>query len=185
MHQTRGKGGPTGIFATLVVSQVLGVLPRLTEFNYIRSMNYFGLEGSKVQYTPCLIPNGPKHTRKSIRAALDNDDKLARAVNILSELCQMQEYWHDLPEVYITPTDLYTKVKEAGYDWDFILENTRGYWILEEDPRPQGLFLSTMDLIRMVVPDDEGKLYHPYWLEADKKTVKKEYLNQLKVKQND
>ena len=179
LAQVRGKAGPTGIMAELIVSQNLGVLPSLTEFHYIKECNRFGLEGNNVNYHLLLLPD-VNITRTKVRRLLDNNAKLRRAVNILAELCQMQEYWFHMPKVHITPTELYERIKAAGYDWDFILSNTRGYWILEEDKRPQGLFLSTMDLINMVTPNIKGELYHPYWLEDDKRTVRAEFRYQLK-----
>ena len=182
--QLRGKSGPTGIVVDLIVSQTLGVLPALTEFHYIKECNRFGLEGNNVNYHTVLLPN-VNITRTNIRRLLDTNPKLNRAVNILAELCQMQEYWFHLDKVFITPKELYEGIKAKGYDWDFILSNTRGYWILEEDIRPQGLFLSTMDLINMVVPGPDGKCYHPYWLEDDKRTVKPAFIKQLKEIKDD
>lgn len=173
LHQVRGKAGPTGIQITLVVSQNLGVLPSLTEFYNIKESDRFGIEGNLQNYYLTLLPS-VRMTRKTVRGLLESDRKLARAVNITSELCQMHQYWFHMPEVMITPKELYEQVKARGYDWDMILDKTRGYWILEEDDRPQGLFLSTMDLINMA-----NGSYHPYWLEKDCKTIKKQYLNQL------
>ncbi|MCK9517319.1 MAG: hypothetical protein M0Q87_14950, partial [Ottowia sp.] len=65
--------------------------------------------------------------------------------------------------------DLYDKIKAKGYDWDFILENTRGWWTFNNDKLPL-YFLSTYDLVRMA----NGE-YHPYWLEDDNKTIKKQF----------
>lgn len=91
-------------------------------------------------------------------------------MNITAELCQIHEYWYHMTEDLLSPTELFEGVQKAGFDWDFLLEHTRGYWVLEEDPRPLGLFLSTMDLIRIA-----RGLYVPYWWDAEKKEVKAEY----------
>lgn len=82
----------------------------------------------------------------------------------------MNDLWHHVEQSFlIEPNVLYEKIKAAGYEWETLLEKTRGWWA------PEGsnhlLFLSTWDLLKMA----EGT-YHPYWLEADKKTIKKEYV---------
>lgn len=173
LKQIRGKSGLTGITVELVVSQTLGVLPSLSEFHHIKSMNRFGIDGSLQTYNLTLLPD-VKLTRKSVRSLLSTNRKLARAVNITNELCQMHEYWFHIADLLMTPEELYKAIIDQGYDWDMILSKTRGYWILEEDERPLGLFLSTIDLLKMA----RGK-YHPYWLESDKKTIKKAYINKL------
>lgn len=173
LKQIRGKSGLTGITVELVVSQTLGVLPSLSEFHHIKSNNRFGIEGSLQSYSLTLLPD-VKLSRKTVRGLLNSNKKLARAVNITNELCQMYEYWFKMSEYLMPPKELYEKIKENGYDWDMILTKTRGYWVLEEDERPLGLFLSTMDLLKMA----KGT-YHPYWLESDKKTIKKQYMKYL------
>ena len=67
-----------------------------------------------------------------------------------------------------TPEELYEGVKFQGYDWEQLLLITRGYTSF--DPDHPLLELSTLDLLRMRVGE-----YHPYWMEKDKKTIKKEY----------
>ena len=169
LKQLRGKSGPTDITVDIVVSQTLGVLPGLTEFYYIKERGRFGIEGSLQSYNLTLYPV-VKMSRKTVRRSIDNDKKLRRAMNITAELCQIHEYWYHMTEDLLSPTELFEGVQKAGFDWDFLLEHTRGYWVLEEDPRPLGLFLSTMDLIRIA-----RGLYVPYWWDAEKKEVKAEY----------
>lgn len=174
LKQIRGKNGLTGYAVELVVSQTLGVLPALSEFHHIKSTNRFGLEGSLQSYSLDLLPE-VKMSRKTVRGLLDTNRKLVRAVNITNELCQMYEYHFHLEKWLMKPDELYKAIKDQGYDWDMILTKTRGWWCIEEETRPVGLFLSTMDLLKMA----KGK-YHPYWLEADKKTIKKAYLKFVK-----
>lgn len=175
LSNIRNKEGITGFELQIIVSQTLGVLPSLTEFYYLKESNRFGLIGSVQNYAFCLLPD-VKMTRKTVRQVLNTNRRAQRAANILAELCQMQEYWFHLEKVMIKPEELYEKVAMAGYDWDMILSKTRGWWALEEDDRPIGLFLSTMDLIHMA-----NGSYHPYWLEEDKKTIKAEYKHLVPV----
>jgi hypothetical protein len=52
-----------------------------------------------------------------------------------------------------------------------ILNRTRGWWKTYNENHPL-LPLSTKDLLNMA----KGR-YHPFWLEADKQTIKKEFDN--------
>lgn len=175
----RGKSGLTGEAVILVVSQTLGILPSLTEFYNIKENGRFGIEGNNVTYHLDLLPT-VSVTRKSVRRTIEGSRRFRRALNITSEMQQMQEYWFHQPEVMMSTKDVYQKVKEAGYDWDMILSKTRGWWALEDDDRPIGLFLSSYDILMMA----QGK-YHPYWLEADKKTIKKEYRHFIPAEEDD
>ena len=86
----------------------------------------------------------------------------------------MKEYWRaalgniDVRLLDLTPETLYEKVKEQGYDWDILL-NTRPWYSADDDDHCQ-LELSTLDIMRIALGT-----YHPFWLEADKKTIKKKY----------
>jgi endogenous inhibitor of DNA gyrase (YacG/DUF329 family) len=166
--QTRGKSGPTGMPIGVVVSQEEGVKPELTQFHYIKSSDRFGIEGSSsaadVQnYFLSLCPE-VKLSRTSVRRKTESDPKLRAALHFTSEMCQMFDLWHWLPEEFkVSPKQLYENLKAKGYDWDVLL-NTRAWWALEDDPRDLKPYLSTMDLLRMNLPDNHPQAYHPYWM---------------------
>jgi hypothetical protein len=157
LKQLRSKSGPSGNTIELVVSQTEGVLPGLTEFNYIKDSDRFGLSGSLQNYNLDLYPEC-KLSRTTVRGKLDKDAKLRRAMNITAELCQMHEYFKHLSHMLCTPAELYKDLKILGYDWDVILENTRGWWTVKNDTHPLK-FLSTMDMLLM-----RKEQYKPYWL---------------------
>ncbi len=168
----RSKSGPSGIELKIVVSQKEGILPSLTEFHFIKGYNRFGITGTLQHYALDLYPD-VKLQRTTVRSKIDSDRKLRRALNITSEIAQMKLYMQaEVGDQLMEPKDLYQKIKDAGYDWDFILENTRGYWTLDNEKNPVP-YLSSLDLLEMAA----GK-YHPYWMEADK-TVKKDVLKRL------
>lgn len=170
----RSKSGPAGATFEVVVSQSRGVLPTLTEFHYIRSCDYFGLTGSKVNYHLDLLPE-VNLSRTSIRQKIETEPLLARAMNITAELCQIQHAWRDLDKLLVcSPKELYDDLKEAGYDWNVLLK-TRGYWMFENESHDTP-FLSTMDLLRMRAGlKGYQDAYFPYWMNDDK-TVKPGYL---------
>lgn len=157
--QLRSKGGPSGIAHEVVVSQSEGVLPTLTEFHYLRERKLWGFEGSDRNYSLALYPEG-KLTRPTVRAKIDSDARLRRAMNITMELKQMDEYWHWMQnedDLLVEPKVLYDDLIKLGYDWNILLD-TRGWWCIGENPVP---YLSTMDLLNM----RKGK-YRPYWYDA-------------------
>lgn len=158
----RNKYGPSGIPFEIILSQDEGVMVGLTEFNYIRSFNRFGLGGNVQNYFVELYPSASL-SRTTVRRKIDEDDKLRRALTITTELCQMINHWDDTEGVFCTPKELYEDIKALGYDWDVLL-NTRGYWVYNEDAEGELPFLSTMDLLRM-----RKGLYHPYWAPPLKK----------------
>jgi len=158
MRQLRGKAGTSGFHLEIIVSQTEGVLPSLTEFNYIKNEDRFGLEGNNVNYYLSLYPD-VKLTRPTVRSKIDDDQKLRTAILYTSEMCQIFKLWKNFPkELICTPKELYEDLKAKGYDWNILL-NSRPYWVFnnENQERP---FLSTLDLLEMRV----GR-YHPYWLE--------------------
>lgn len=171
----RAKSGISGISLVILASQKEGILPSLTEFHNIKENDRFGLDGTIQSYALDLYPE-VKLSRTTVRTKIDDDFKLRRALNITSELLQMYTLWGFKPEDKIPPKQIYKSLVDQGYDMDIILGHTRGWWTVNNDDHPL-LFLSTMDILNMVTMDKDGKpLYHPYWLEDDNKTIKKEYL---------
>ncbi len=158
VQNLRAKTGPSGMPFELVWSQRDGILPGLSEFNFIKNYDRYGLGGNDRNYYVELLPD-VSLSRTTIRGKIDESFELRRALEITSEMCQMQLLWKDTDEVFCTPKELYEDLKAMGYDWKVLL-NTRGYWMFLEDEKDEPLpFLSTMDLLRM-----RKGLYHPWWL---------------------
>lgn len=153
----RNKSGPTGMIVELIVSQSEGVLPTLTEFHYIKSTGRYGLVGDNQNYELALLP-GVRLSRTTVRNKIDTIPALRRAMNITSEMCQMNDLWHHLPKSLLcTPQELYDDLVKKGYDWKVLL-NTRGWWTLDNEVSDLP-YLSTMDLLNM-----RAGTYHPYWM---------------------
>lgn len=170
MKQLRGKNGGTGFAIQLLVSQREGVLPYLSEFHYCKLHDRYGLEGSDRNYQLSLCPD-VSLSRTTVRSKLRESKKLQRAMEITSQLCQIEIFHPFLRKTLMKPGELYAKLTELGYDWDFILNETRSYHTLDDEEYP-GYPLSTLDLCRIA----RGE-YHPYWLESDCKTIKPEFAN--------
>lgn len=172
VQNIRAKNGPTGMPFELIVSQREGLLVGLSEFNYIKNFDRYGLGGHERSYFLELCPDIAM-SRTTIRGKIKEHAKLRRALEITSELCQMNNFGYQtentpetLPgetetrehDLMCSPKELYEDLKAKGYDWDVLL-NTRGYWVFEENAANELPFLSTMDLLRM-----RAGLYTPYWL---------------------
>jgi hypothetical protein len=155
LAQLRSKSGPTSITIDVLISQSQGVLPELTEFHYIKTLDRYGLSGTLQSYALDLYPEC-KLSRTTIRKKIKEDPKLRRALNITAELCQMEHVWSYMGEDIPKPKDIYEKLKSLGYDWDVLL-NTRGWWTFNNDKHPIP-FLSTKDIINMY-----NGVYKPYW----------------------
>lgn len=156
LQNLRAKTGPTGMPFELVWSQSEGILVGLSEFNYIKSFDRYGISGNDRTYFLDLLPD-VSLSRTTIRGKIDENEMLQRALEITSEMCQMKYLWDDVDGLFCTPKELYEDLKAKGYDWSRLLQ-TRGYWVFEEDKEGLPPFLSTMDLLRM-----RKGLYHPYW----------------------
>lgn len=160
----RNKGGQSGHHTQLVYSQSEGILPSLTEFHHIKENERYGLTGDNTNYALVFLPE-IKISRTKVRQKLDTDAKLRRAVNLTSELCQIENHWHGFRDFTCSPQQLYDDLKAGGYDWDLLLQ-TRGYWAMTEDEADLPPFLSSVDLIRMrigLMDRNHPKAYHPYW----------------------
>jgi hypothetical protein len=158
LKQLRSKGGPSGVLHEILVSQATGVLPELTEFEYLRSRKRWGMHvsGGGDSIMELMLYPGIKVTRNNVRMKIDDDPLFCRALNFTMEMKQMQEHWAWVDDEgwFVEPDELYRGLEARGYDWKILL-NTRGYWCLGEGPCPE---LATMDLWRMY-----HGAYHPYW----------------------
>jgi hypothetical protein len=163
LQSVRNKNGPSGKMVKVVVSQREGVLSGLTEFEYIKSNDRYGMGGNNTTYFLDLLPE-TKLMRTTVRGKLDTDPKLARAMNLTSEICQQTYSEAGEEDLFVPMAQLYDEIRTRGYDWDGLL-NTRGWWTFQEYEDQELPFLSSRDLLNI------RRGYHPYWLAADKKTI--------------
>lgn len=170
----RNKNGPTGMTIPIIVTQREGIQFELTQFHYIREFvsaekgKRPGIIGKGAYFTLALYPEGTI-TRNTLRAKIDEDLKLRTAIHYTSELLETSIYHPAIWAEYgCDLEDLYTDLKDKGYDWDLILK-CRPYFVFNNDANPTP-FLSSVDLLRM----RKGE-YHPYWMTEDKKGIKPEY----------
>lgn len=165
----RSKTGLSAFSLDLIVSQKRGFQPTLTEFfNIFRRKKRYGIDGAGQHYSLDLYPE-LKLQRTEIRTKIDTDPLLRRAINITSEISQIGDYDVHWSSRIPTMKDLRKKLEADGYDWNILLQ-TRGWFTFKEFKPFCDPFLSSMDILKMYYNE-----YTPYWLEADKKTIKKEF----------
>lgn len=162
VRNLRCKSGPSGLPFIIIVSQSEGVLPELTEYHHLRKQGGWGFEGSDVSHYLSIYPE-QKMGRTTIRALCDENETLARALNITSEMCQIDYLWHDAKDVMCTPKQLYDDLKDMGYDWGTLLD-TRGWWTTLENEEGLPPYLSTWDLLLMRLGE-----YIPFWFTPEQK----------------
>lgn len=159
----RNKNGPTGMSVQVVISQREGVLAPLTDFHYIKSRKRYGLPGNDRSYVCALLPD-VSLSRTTVRNKLDTTPKLVRAIEIVADMCQIGEHWHQYDHLMCEPEILYEDLKKLGYDWDVLL-STRGWWTFDND-KHEVKFLSTIDLLKMRLSSKAiNDCYIPYWME--------------------
>lgn len=166
----RNKQGKTGGTFDIVVSQSEGVKVGLTEMRYLRQNKKnssdvgYGIGGHDKSYYMDLYPD-VKMQRTTVRGIVDNDRLLQRALEISAEIHQILHDSHHRLEskYYTTPAELYEQLKAKGYDWNVLL-STRKHWVYEEDAEEALPELSTLDLLRMRLPEEDPDHYKPYWM---------------------
>ncbi|AXH70753.1 UvsX protein [Vibrio phage BONAISHI] len=175
---SRNKNGPTGVTMPIVVSQREGVIPSLTEFNYIKNVGVagtkkFGFLGNDQNYQLALCPD-IKLSRTTVRPKLRANRELRVAAKLMADLLQMKLLWDTSNDLWCTPEELYEDIKNMGYDWNILLKSRYWWCFVDEEDQQPANELTIMDLLKM----RKGE-YHPYWLEDDKRTVKKEFMKPI------
>lgn len=169
MNLFRSKTGLSKFKIDLIVSQKHGVQPTLTEFYHVfKKKKRWGVEGGGQYYTFSLYPD-LKLQRTEIRSKINSDPLLRRAINITSEIAQIQDFVPGWSCKVPPMAELRKKLEADGYDWNVLLD-TREWYTFKDFAKYHKPFLSSFDLLEMYYGN-----YTPYWLEKDKKTIRKEF----------
>lgn len=129
---TRCKGNASGTQIKSVVSQSEGLNPTLSNYHYLKENKYWGFNGNPMRHAPLLMPENILQ-RTTVNDKLRAEPRLARAIEILSQLYFIQQNWtlRGAPVPFsITPQELADKLFSSGYAIDDILDS-RGWWTYE------------------------------------------------------
>ncbi len=187
----RGKGGMSGVPIYLVGTQTDGIKNHLSRWHYLRrysddtTKKPYGAEGSNVGWYLSIYPD-VKFTRITVNDTISDDAKLRRALEITSDIHQILYSMRAFPrELICDPKTLYDDIKALGYDWNKILEETRGVWLFGDGDlktmSPEAKWpLSTADLLNI-----RAGHYIPYWLEKAGWPTPKTVENPIELTKND
>ena len=138
-----------------VMAQRDGLQPHLTALDYLKTNENYGLNlsGSHGSTMALQLMPEEKHTRMTIRKALDTNYEMQRALEITYQLHYVQTYWrHFIQEKYpviYNPEEVYNKfiAKESSIKIQDIL-NSRGYWTYDtKNKRKEMNIFQIMDLL--------------------------------------
>ena len=150
---TRSKNRGAGVQFRTVVTQTDGIDVELSNYDYLRENEYFGLCGAdgksnKVNHRPMLKPD-TSLSRTTATAKLV-DYKTSRAVELLAQLCFVQNNWsmRDLLVPFDMSPDVFADalLTKCDYAVDDIL-NSRGWWTYGEHERH---YLSLFDIMTII-----------------------------------
>ena len=167
VQNLRGKSGLTDLQFPIVLSQANGILVGLTYLENIKAFNNYGLlELTTNRIYACAILPETKWQRTTVREKSLNDRVLLKALHYTYELAYIAHHMDHHAKLLMTPEELYSTLKEMGYDWDRLLhEDVREWWCYREDEAFFGNeYLSTFDLLRMA-----RGLYVPHWFSKEEK----------------
>ena len=166
VQNLRGKNGASGVLMNIWRSQTFGVLPDITNLEFIRSwgakeIRDYGINpAGNHQYSFEFLPD-LAWRNTNVRPMFNADRRLRRAAELLVGM--KFEFFAttdmELVKYRCTPKELYEDIKALGYDWDDLL-NTRGYWMFNEDEANEVPYLSIYDLLRIRAGE-----YKPYWMD--------------------
>lgn len=147
----RGKNNCSGNMFPFVVSQYQGILNAVTNFQFLRDNNNYGLNmtGNNVNFSTVLSPD-VSLTRTNIRKITDEDYKVTRGLELLAQLCFIQTLWSTwrMPEyINARPEDLAEKLSNStSCTIDRVLNST-GVWSTSKQDRER---LTIMDILQLI-----------------------------------
>lgn len=144
----RCKNNSAGVQIPYVLSQNQGILKNVTNFQLLRNCKNFGMnvKGNNQGFSPLLLPDLTL-TRNNIRDTFDNNYRAARAVELISHLCFIQNYWstYRMPEFVHTPIDKFAELltHNEKMSVDRVLEST-SVWSTSKQERER---LTILDVL--------------------------------------
>lgn len=123
----RNKIGKSGYCVGFVASQENGIDEDISMYRLLAQADYYGLDGSNKAHYCSLLPD-LCIKRTTAKDLLDETPRLRRAIGLCYHLWYLQNLSLSFPKEFrIPPSELYTLIKEQGYDWNEILD-TIDYW---------------------------------------------------------
>lgn len=131
-----------------VISQSCGFLGSLTNYHYLRSMNYRGLIGS-AQKHKCVLKQDVVLSRNTIRTLMKENYELRRAIELTTQYVYIKYNYNTniLPfDFSFEPEEFLDKLNKNSIKVNDIL-NSRGYWSYSKEERP---YMSLFDVLSLL-----------------------------------
>lgn len=146
----RGKTNISGISVPMIMSQSDGLLAGLTNYHYLKSLDYFGLTGSKSRHKLALYPEVIL-TRPTVRDIVSEDKKLIRAMEIMAGYAIMKTEWNtahmDVDFSRSGEEFAEAVLKHPKLGAEKVLSST-GYWRF--NPKKTDNYLSVLDMLKCI-----------------------------------
>jgi hypothetical protein len=128
----RCKNNMSGTQLPTVISQANGILSELSNYHYLKENGYFGLLGNKVTHKPAMTDVSMGRT--TVRQKL-TDPRVARAVELLAQLCYIQNNWVTTGaevDFSMRPEALVEKLLASDKPGVSDVLESRGYWTYDK-----------------------------------------------------
>ena len=153
----RCKNNAAGNQLPFILSQYQGILNSVTNFNYLRDHKDFGLIPSGNRGFAPLLMKDKVVGRKNLRETADADYKLRRALELIAQLCFIQNCWStwNLPEYVRMPVEHFAELldKSEKCSVDRVLNST-GVWSTSKQERER---MTLMDILQFLYNEEHKK----------------------------
>ena len=147
------KNNISGSIVPFIASQFYGILPSLTNFDFL-SENEFGIEGTSVRKRWLSLLPDITFSRTSIRDKLSESYELDRALQIFSEFYIIKTFWNvaKIPILSkyanMTAAEFTEKLMSSSSIKLSDILNSRGYWTY--DPKESRPYLNLFDILQLL-----------------------------------
>ena len=153
----RCKNNAAGNQLPFILSQYQGILNSVTNFNYLRDHKDYGLIPSGNRGFAPLLMKDKVVGRKNLRETSDADYKLRRALELIAQLCFIQNCWStwNLPEYVRMPVEHFAELldKSEKCSVDRVLNST-GVWSTSKQERER---MTLMDILQFLYNEEHKK----------------------------
>lgn len=148
----RNKSGSSGTIVPYVLSQQDGLLNTLTNYHYLRSNKYYGLNGNMQRHQAAFMPDVTL-TRNSIRELTESNAELRRALEISAQYLYIVSNYNTAALPYdftLTPTQIFDKLNAKSKELVPRILNSRSYWTASVDNKDKQEYFSIFDILELV-----------------------------------
>lgn len=155
----RNKNGMSGGQTSFIGSQYLGIQEDLTAYHNLKKHNFFGYTDNNTRSHSLVLLDDLKLGRTTIRATIDNDERLRRALCITYQYMNKVKYDLSLEAKYRVSIEEFFERITKVMDWEWVLNETVDFWFINPDIKKTTI--STFELMRIAAgessPDFKAK----------------------------